>query len=37
MGTDGPAWSATQGGYDAMCVTSDGRVLSTAGFARHRA
>jgi thiamine biosynthesis lipoprotein len=36
MGADGPAWTATRTGYDAMCITSDGRVLSTAGFARHR-
>jgi thiamine biosynthesis lipoprotein len=37
MGADGPAWTATLTGYDAMCVTSDHRVLSTPGFARHRA
>jgi thiamine biosynthesis lipoprotein len=37
MGADGPAWTATLDGYDAMCVTSDHRVLSTPGFARHRA
>jgi thiamine biosynthesis lipoprotein len=37
MGTDGPAWTATVDGYDAMSITSDGRVLSTPGFARHRA
>jgi thiamine biosynthesis lipoprotein len=36
MGADGPAWTATLPGYDAMCVTSDRRVLSTPGFARHR-
>jgi thiamine biosynthesis lipoprotein len=37
MGADGPAWTARLDGYDSMCVTSDGRVLSTPGFARHRA
>jgi FAD:protein FMN transferase len=37
MGADGPAWAASLAGYDAMCVTSDRRVLSTPGFARHRA
>jgi thiamine biosynthesis lipoprotein len=37
MGEDGPEWTATLAGYDAMCVTSDRRVLSTPGFARHRA
>jgi FAD:protein FMN transferase len=37
MGADGPAWTATLDGYDAMCITSDHRVLSTPGFARHRA
>jgi thiamine biosynthesis lipoprotein len=36
MGADGPAWTATLDRYDAMCVTSDHRVLSTPGFARHR-
>jgi len=36
MGAGGPAWAATLAGYDAMCVTSDQRVLSTPGFARHR-
>jgi thiamine biosynthesis lipoprotein len=36
MGADGPAWTATLTGYDALCVTSDHRVLSTPGFARHR-
>ena len=36
MGADGPEWTASLGGYDAMCVTSDHRVLSTPGFARHR-
>ena len=37
MGAEGPAWTATLTGYDAMCITSDHRVLSTPGFARHRA
>jgi FAD:protein FMN transferase len=37
MGAGGPAWTGTLTGYDAMCVTSDHRVLSTPGFARHRA
>jgi FAD:protein FMN transferase len=37
MGADGPAWTATLPGYDAMCITSEQRVLSTPGFARHRA
>ena len=37
MGADGPAWTATLAGYDAMCVTSDDRVLATPGFDRHRA
>jgi thiamine biosynthesis lipoprotein len=37
MGADGPAWTATLAGYDALCITSDHRVLSTQGFARHRA
>jgi FAD:protein FMN transferase len=36
MGADGPAWTATLAGYDAMCITADRRVLSTPGFARHR-
>jgi FAD:protein FMN transferase len=36
MGADGPAWTATLTGYDAMCITTDHRVLSTPGFARHR-
>jgi thiamine biosynthesis lipoprotein len=36
MGADGPAWTTTLAGYDAMCITSDHRVLSTPGFARHR-
>ncbi len=36
MGADGPAWTATLSGYDSMCITTDHRVLSTPGFARHR-
>jgi FAD:protein FMN transferase len=36
MGADGAAWTAGLSGYDAMCITSDRRVLSTPGFARHR-
>jgi FAD:protein FMN transferase len=36
MGADGPEWTATLEGYDALCVTSDHRVLETPGFARHR-
>lgn len=36
MGADGPAWTATLTGYEAMCITSDHRVRETAGFARHR-
>ena len=37
MGADGPAWTATLDGYDALCITADHQVLSTPGFARHRA
>jgi thiamine biosynthesis lipoprotein len=37
MGADGPEWTTTLGGYDAMCVTSDRQVLTTPGFERHRA
>jgi thiamine biosynthesis lipoprotein len=37
MGAKGPPWTATLTGYDTMCITSDHRVLSTPGFARHRA
>jgi thiamine biosynthesis lipoprotein len=36
MGADGPGWTATLTGYDAMCITANGRVLTTPGFARHR-
>jgi thiamine biosynthesis lipoprotein len=37
MGAGGPDWTATLAGYDAMCITDDHRVLTTPGFARHRA
>ena len=37
MGADGPAWAATLAGYDALCITTDQRVLSTPGMARYRA
>jgi thiamine biosynthesis lipoprotein len=37
MGADGPAWTATLDGYDALCITADQQVLTTPGFARHRA
>jgi len=37
MGAGGPAWTATLAGYDAMCITSDRRVLTTPGLGRHRA
>jgi FAD:protein FMN transferase len=38
MGIDaGPAWTAELEAYDALCITDDGRMLSTPGFARHRA
>jgi thiamine biosynthesis lipoprotein len=37
MGAAGAAWTAKLDGYDALCITSDERVLSTPGFARHRA
>jgi FAD:protein FMN transferase len=36
MGANGPDWTATLTGYDAMCITSDHRVLQTPGFARYR-
>jgi thiamine biosynthesis lipoprotein len=32
MGTNGPAWTARLGGYEAMTVLADERVLSTPGF-----
>jgi thiamine biosynthesis lipoprotein len=37
MGADGPAWTTTLDGYDALCITAGRQVLSTPGFARHRA
>jgi FAD:protein FMN transferase len=36
MCAGGPAWTAGLTGYDAMCITSDHRVLSTPGFPRSR-
>lgn len=32
MGADGPAWTSTLPGYEAMTILEDDRVLSTAGF-----
>lgn len=32
MGADGPAWTSTLLGYEAMTILEDDRVLSTAGF-----
>ncbi len=32
MGTDGPRWTATLDGYEAMSILADGTVLSTEGF-----
>jgi thiamine biosynthesis lipoprotein len=32
MGADGPPWTATLDGYEAMTILADGTVLSTAGF-----
>jgi FAD:protein FMN transferase len=38
MGHDGPAWTATLGGgYEALTILADGRVLSTPGLAALRA
>jgi FAD:protein FMN transferase len=37
MGADGPAWTATLAGYEALCITTDHRVLSTPGMDRLRA
>ena len=34
MGEDGPRWTATLRGYEALTILADGRVLSTAGFPR---
>jgi thiamine biosynthesis lipoprotein len=33
MGRDGPAWTATLDGYEALTILEDGRVLSTPGMA----
>jgi len=32
MGTEGPSWTTTLDGYEAMTILADGTVLSTAGF-----
>jgi thiamine biosynthesis lipoprotein len=32
MGTEGPQWTATLDGYEAMTILADGTVLSTEGF-----
>ena len=32
MGTEGPRWTATLDGYEAMTILADGTVLSTQGF-----
>ena len=32
MGADGPAWTASLDGYDAMTILDDGRVVATRGF-----
>src|SRR5919202_6129370 len=37
MGADGPAWTATLDGYEAMCITSDRRVLTPPRLAPPRA
>jgi thiamine biosynthesis lipoprotein len=37
MGAAGPAWTTSLTGYDAMCITTERHVVSTPGFARHRA
>jgi thiamine biosynthesis lipoprotein len=37
MGPDGPAWTATLPGYEALCITADRRVLTTPGLDRYRA
>ena len=37
MGADGPAWTATLRGYEALTILEGGRVLSTRGMARLRA
>ena len=37
MGVDGPGWTASLDGYDALTILADGRVLSTPGVAALRA
>jgi thiamine biosynthesis lipoprotein len=37
LGHDGPAWLATRPCVEALCITNDGRAVTTAGFARYRA
>lgn len=37
MGADGPAWTATLRGYEALSILEGGRVLSTPGMAALRA
>jgi thiamine biosynthesis lipoprotein len=37
MGADGPVWTATLRGYEAMTMLAGGRVLSTRGMAALRA
>jgi thiamine biosynthesis lipoprotein len=37
MGRDGPEWTATLRGYEALSILDDGRVLSTPGMAALRA
>ena len=34
MGEDGPGWTASLTGYEALTILTDGRVLSTPGFPR---
>ena len=34
MGEDGPGWTASLAGYEALTILADGRVLSTPGFPR---
>lgn len=34
MGRDGPAWTASLDGYEALTILADGTVLSTPGFPR---
>jgi thiamine biosynthesis lipoprotein len=37
MGADGPAWTASLRGYEALSITTDHTVLSTPGLDRYRA